>query len=395
MPPRQRRLEDEPSKKSSSRSIHMPELSPVIATNAASPRLIADAFDTDVAFRLAFVGAGQCGGRLVERFWELGYRRCLAVNTAHTDLEELHGDLPKLDLETGGAGKDMEYGQAAVDRRSQEVFEMLARHWGDQVDYVFVCAGLGGGTGGGACVKLVELARRYLKDNGGDPQRVGALVSLPQENEGPRVCRNATKAFSELHKTSPSPFVIIDNKRISQLYQVGINQFYGVCNEKVTDLLHVFNRLAAQKSHLITFDQADFASLLDAGIVVFGASNIDKYDSPADVAEAIRLHLEQSVLAQVDLKQGRVAACVFVGGEDILNRLPMDYFDGGFEMFDRLLLPDSLLHRGIYQGSRDSLYCYTMISQLPPPLERLRALAAKGGVTRDGVAGYLGVDDAE
>ena len=392
--PQHRRLDDEPpAKKRDSKSIDIPQLDLPTSISVPSSRLITDILDTDVAFRLAFVGAGQCGGRLVERFWDLGYRRCVAVNTAHTDLEELNDDLPKLDLETGGAGKDMEYGQSSVARRGQEVFEMLGRHWGERVDYAFVCAGLGGGTGGGACVKLLELAKRYVQDSGGDPRRVGALVSLPQENEGPRVCRNAALAFQRLYAAKPSPLVIIDNARINQLYQVGINQFYNVCNDRVVRLLHLFNLLAAQKSHLITFDQADFASLLDSGIVVFGASVIDKYDSPADVAEAIRLHLEKNVLAQVDLSQGHVAACIFVAGEAILDRLPMDYFNGGFEMFDRLLAADNTLHRGVYQGTQDTLYCYTMVAQLPPPQARLLALAIKGGVTQEGLASYLGVDD--
>ena len=36
----------------------------------------------DVAFKFAFIGAGQGGGRLAETFFELGYRRVCAINTA-------------------------------------------------------------------------------------------------------------------------------------------------------------------------------------------------------------------------------------------------------------------------------------------------------------------------
>ncbi len=37
--------------------------------------------------RYAWIGAGQCGGRLVKSFHDLGYKKVLAVNTTHNDLD--------------------------------------------------------------------------------------------------------------------------------------------------------------------------------------------------------------------------------------------------------------------------------------------------------------------
>ena len=74
--------------------------------------------------RYAWIGAGQCGGRIVQSFYDLGYRKVLAVNTTHHDLDLL--DIPKeqkflMDLGAKGAGKDMGRGKNAVLQYQQPV----------------------------------------------------------------------------------------------------------------------------------------------------------------------------------------------------------------------------------------------------------------------------------
>ncbi|GAF88492.1 unnamed protein product, partial [marine sediment metagenome] len=60
--------------------------------------------------RYAWLGGGQCGGRLVKSFYDLGYKKVLAVNTTHHDLDML--DIPEgqkflMDIGEMGAGKDI------------------------------------------------------------------------------------------------------------------------------------------------------------------------------------------------------------------------------------------------------------------------------------------------
>ena len=45
------------------------------------------------ALTYAFIGAGQGGGRMVKAFYDLGYKKTLAINTAKNDLNLL--DLPQ------------------------------------------------------------------------------------------------------------------------------------------------------------------------------------------------------------------------------------------------------------------------------------------------------------
>ena len=72
---------------------------------------IVDTFEHPVAFKFAFVGVGQAGGRIARTFQELGYARVCAINTAAADLAELKTfpENTKLDIgEQQGAGKDPE-----------------------------------------------------------------------------------------------------------------------------------------------------------------------------------------------------------------------------------------------------------------------------------------------
>ena len=48
---------------------------------------VQDAFNYDVAFKMAFVGIGQGGGRIAETFYKQGYRRVVAINSAMEDLQ--------------------------------------------------------------------------------------------------------------------------------------------------------------------------------------------------------------------------------------------------------------------------------------------------------------------
>lgn len=374
-----------------------PDLPDVGSASPVKQHEVEDEFHYDTAFRLAFVGLGQAGGRMAATAHAIGYRRVAAINTATTDLADLPDEILKIDLATGGAGQDMEQGRRAFEQpgRREQIWDSLIRAVGDTPDYLLVCAGLGGGTGGGGAAWLIDTCRQYMADRGRDPNRVGAIVSLPNPYEGQRKCKNALQAFREVYAKRPAPFILVDNKRIEELFQpISATSLFPKCNEQVLKLLHLFNRLAAQRSQLMTFDRADFAQLLDSGLVVFGASPIPKYETKADLKECVREQLGKTVLAEVDLSQGTMAGCVFLGGPKVMDQVPMDYFGESFSMLTRMLAPDSTVFQGVYVGSTDDLRAYTVVGGLQPPAARLKDLAEKGGAAeaKNDLAAFLGVD---
>lgn len=358
---------------------------------AVKPVEVDDTFEHDTALHLGFVGAGQGGGKIAQSFWDVGYRRVAAFNTTDSDFNGLDAEIPKLSLDIGGAAKNMKLARDAMRGRDEEVWELFTRAWGTRLDCAIVCVGLGGGSGSGTGLPLVQLARKYM-DAKGLPPRVGAIVSLPSVDEGQQVCRNAVTAFQELVAAKVSPLIVIDNDAVHDLYHPPMSKLLPTSNELVSQLLHLFNQLAATKSPHITFDRAEFAQLLDGGIVVMGSADLTVEDiqSPADVAQAIRDQLANSVLAKVDLRTGRKAACVFVADNTVLDSFGKEYFAQGFTMLNRIVgsaHPEGtevVVHRGLYPEGPGGLQCYTLVSELDAPAAKLAALAKEAGLPAAG-----------
>ena len=223
------------------------------------------------------------------------------------------------------------------------------------------------------------------------------IASIPSPNEGQQVCRNAVTAFQRLLELKVSPLILIDNARINALYRPGMTQLYPVANNTVSQLFHLFNQLAAVHSPLITFDRSELAQLLDNGICVMGAASINNVTSPSDISAAIRDQLTNNVLAEVDLTQGTKGACLFVGDQNHLDNLSLDFFEAGFTQMNRTLKGGtSVVHRGVYIGAAPGLQAYAMISDLKPPVATLAKLAKEANITKaqlGGLAQFLGVND--
>lgn len=372
-------------------------LDPSAHKPAAQQVIINDTFPYDVAFNMAFLGSGQGGARLAASFYRLGYRRVGLFNTAESDFQGLPDEIQRHTLQLGGAAKDARFAEQAMTGHEEEIWDLLQRSWGNAADYGLICVGLGGGTGSGTSGKLIQIAREYMESKGKQP-RVGVIASIPSFTEGQQVCRNAVTAFQKLLELKVSPLILIDNARINQLYRPGMTQLYNVANNTVSQLFHLFNQLAAVHSPLITFDRSELAQLLDHGICVMGAASLQNVQSPADISAAIRDQLTNNVLAEVDLKQGTKGACLFVGDQNHLDNLSLDYFDAGFTQMNRTLKGgNSVVHRGVYIGSSPGLQAYAMISDLKPPVATLSKLAKEANITKSqlngGLAQFLGVND--
>ncbi len=361
---------------------------------AAESDGIEDSFAHQTAFRFSFIGVGQGGSRIAEQFFKMGYKRVCAVNT--TDKDMVHIQIPessKLVVQStekagrDGAGKEPAIAELAIANQSEEVYDLLKRCWGPTYDYAFVCLGAGGGTGAGGSAKVIEIVKRLMEDQKLE-NRSGVIIALPMNDEGHKVAKNSLDTFRKLEKLGLSPVVIIDNERIKQIYpKTPVTQFWDVANKGFCTLLHLFNKISAQSSAISTFDPADFATVLNSGVVAFGATAITLFKTQADISRAIRQQLQANVLASVDLSKGKCAGCIFVASQKVLDELPQDYLDHGFEMLSRILADGSTVHRGIYVGNNDDLRVYTMIGGLPFPDARKQELARLAGQSSDYAGG--------
>lgn len=326
----------------------------------------------------AWIGSGQGGGRLAKAFYDRGYRKCIAVNTSNQDLDTL--DLPKaqkllLDVGEQGAGKDMSRGREAASKYKQHIFDLMRKIYGNNVDHLFVCIGAGGGSGSGSTDILIEVAKKYMKYVGHDnpEKRVGVVLSLPTRGEAgsPQVAKNAHEVLDTTNKLAVnneiSPLIILDNAKIEKMYKgLTVKKFWPTVNNTISGLFHVFNVLTNQSSPYTSFDPTDYATVLQCGgVMVMGVAKLKEFEDEQSVSRAVKTNIEKTLLSDVDISDARVAACVAVGGKDIMENTAglMDSLSYGFDTLSSLC-PNATLHRGIYEDNKDSLRLFTLVSGL-------------------------------
>jgi len=344
---------------------------------------------TASAIRMAFVGCGQGGGRIAEAFYELGYRRVMATNTTKQDLDPL--TIPaKLEIgrDRGGAGKDPAAGEAAAQESYEEIMDCMMRTFGEGVEHIYVCVGGGGGSGTGSWPIVLDAAREYAKSTNIEKpfyKHLGVIMSLPKRSEGSRVQQNAKKAVElalhKLEKGQISSLIIVDNARIHELYPgLPVKQFWPTANRNFAAILHTFNLLAAQDSEYHTFDKADFRSVVQNGLMVFGMTRIETWKGKEDISKAVRQNLKGTLLADgFDLSTANMAGALVLAHDEILGEIPMENIDYAFNSLGRALGNEGItLHSGIYEslGKTVSMRVFTIISGLQPPQSRLDELTA-------------------
>jgi cell division GTPase FtsZ len=343
--------------------------------------------EVEGAFKFAFVGAGQAGGRMASTFWKLGYRRALAINTAEQDLAtaELPAD-NKYAFGSGGAGKDPTVAQRFFEEKREDVLDRMRRAFGPTFDRIFVCASAAGGTGSGTVVPLVDTASDLMEQLKLENSGVGVIIALPKNSEGKKANANAYKVLVQLLKyveeKKVSPLIVLDNERIDQIHPgLAVDPFWSTANMSICSLFNLFNTIAVRASTYETFDHKDFQTVLDAGLIVFGATPLEKWSDPTDISYAIRENLRQNILSGgIDLSTGSVGAGIVIGGAKIMTELPHANLDHGFAQLNRMLGSSSTVHRGIYRGSKDGLAIYTAIGGLGRPEERLMDLRRLGDI---------------
>jgi len=153
--------------------------------------------------KLAMIGFGQAGGKIVDKFLEYDektgsgiVRSAVAVNTAKADLlglehipEESRVLIGQARVKGHGVGADNELGAEIAEEDIDEVQGAIDNIPVHEVDAFLVVAGLGGGTGsGGSPVVAKHLKRIYTEP-------VYGLGVLPGSDEGGIYTLNAARSF--------------------------------------------------------------------------------------------------------------------------------------------------------------------------------------------------------
>lgn len=339
-----------------------------------------------------WIGSGQCGGRLAKSFYDLGYRKVLAVNTSHNDLEYLK--LPNrqkllMDIGAHGAGKDMNRGREAALKYAQQMLHQLRQNFGTSPDHIMVCFGAGGGTGSGSATDIIEIAKEYMRSAGvkNPNKRVGVVMTLPTVGEAssPAVARNAMEIATSLAKKAAdnqfSPFIVIDNEKVSRMYpNLTVREFWPTINSTVAELFDIFNKLSAMSSRYSSFDPVDYHSIISAGnCAIMGLTKVADHTDKFAISTAVKENLEKTMLADgFDLHTAKVAGSIVVGGQRMMANVPglADNINYAFDILAGIT-GNATIHRGIYEDSREALRVYTIIGGLEPPHNRFQHILEK------------------
>lgn len=162
--------------------------------------------------RIIVVGVGGGGNNAVEHMFKLGVEHVSFV-LVNTDRQALLSATVPNKLLIGanttrgrGAGNDPELARAAAEESAADIAGLFT----DDMDMVFVTAGMGGGTGTGAAPVVARVAKeRGLLTIG--------IVTIPFMFEGMRKIQKAINGADELSKFVDA-IMVVNNQRLVDIY---------------------------------------------------------------------------------------------------------------------------------------------------------------------------------
>jgi cell division protein FtsZ len=264
--------------------------------------------DTEQAFgstqiKIVTVGIGGAGCNIVNRLIKVGVKgtEFVAVNTDAQHFKIIDERIRKIligkSLTKGlGAG-----GDPAVGAKAAEVDRTLLEGAFNGAQLVFLCAGMGGGTGGGA----MPVAAQIAKEQGAI---VISMVTYPFDLERVRKVK-AEEGIQALRKFSDT-VVILDNNRLVKLVpNLPMNEAFALADDVVSKAIGGLVWTITQPS-LINIDFADVRAILGGGDVGFIAVGMGKgNDKVASAAEGVL----KNKLLDVDF-EGAKGAIVHISG---------------------------------------------------------------------------------
>ncbi len=254
------------------------------------------------------VGIGGAGGNAIDRMMQCKMKGIdlIAVNTDVQDLKKIRATQKiRIGQESTrglGAGMNPELGKRAALESREELSEALKG-----ADMVFLTAGLGGGTGGGAIPVLAQIARSQ-----------GALtivvVTRPFSFEGSWRTRLAERALSEL-KGKVDTLLVIPNDQILKLadQDMSVLAAFWKADEILRQAVQGISDLITIPG-IINLDFADLKSIMkSSGRAVFGMGQA-KGEKRMEHALQAALH---SPLLDMSIKGAKGILFQVAGGDDV------------------------------------------------------------------------------
>lgn len=339
-----------------------------------------------IALKFGFVGIGGGGSRIAHAFTLKGYPVCV-INSANSDSGNLSlPDRKKLMLETNidGAGKNIKIGEAIVTENQNKINYFLKLNFMGRIDYLILCIAGGGGTGTGSITPLINVCKILEIP-------VGVIYTIPMNSEcnySKSNCIFGLKTLNEfLQNKSISPVILIDNENLAQLFPaLGILKFWQRANFEIVKTFDFFNNIPKRKSvYYSALDSMDYARIISsAGFLVFGKTDVTKYNNRLALTEAIQTSIENKLMCNgYDLSQSTAAGIIMIGSESVLDKLPAKSIDYTYDSI-KDIVTQAAIFKGVYKDEsvKDKLIIFSVFSGLGLPEQRIDELKEAAGLLK-------------
>lgn len=257
--------------------------------------------------KIVVIGVGGGGNNAVDRMIDSGMTGVDFV-TMNTDKGVLLRSKADTKIQLGekltrglGAGANPEIGEKAARESVDEIVKLM-----DNVDMVFITAGMGGGTGTGAAPVVAEIA----KSKG---ILTVAVVTKPFAFEGRQKMMSALRGIEKL-QASVDSLVIIPNDNIMKVVdeKVTISNAFKMVDEVLSNSVQGICDIITNVAD-VNVDFADVrATMSDKGIVHMGVGQASGKDR---AKEALKIAVENPLL-ETSIK-GAKSVLVYYYGDNI------------------------------------------------------------------------------
>jgi cell division protein FtsZ len=267
--------------------------------------------------RTCIVGIGGAGSNVLDRI-TLDRTVDAHLICMHTDIRVLsHAMAPNkiqlgADLMRGvGAGGDPDLGREAAMFSRDEIRQALEGH-----NIIFVCVGLGGGTGSGAAPVVAEIAKT-----------TGALVfvtaTMPFSFEGRRRLNQAEEALQALQKRADA-LILFENNRMGELIlpKDGIQKAFSQADQLIAQSLRAVSTIVTMPG-LVKLGLDDLTSALSTsnGRCLFGFGEARGQNRGS---EALKRALKSPLIDQGRLLHQTKTLLVHIAGGESLTLVEVD-----------------------------------------------------------------------
>ncbi len=252
------------------------------------------------------IGVGGAGNNMVNWLYKKGIHgaEIIACNTDLQHLNITEADKKYLlgkEVTRGlGCGGFAEKGAEAAQESMQQIKESLKRS-----DMIFVCGGMGGGTGTGACPVVAQVG----KESGAI---VIGTVTMPFKIERARVDK-AEFGLKQLRQVCDTVIVIDNNRLVTIAGNLPVQQAFAVANELIATMIKGIVETIAIPS-LVNLDFADVKAIMtDGGVAAIG---VGASDTNNRVDEAVKGALSNPLL-DISYSGSTGAIIQISGGTDL------------------------------------------------------------------------------